>query len=55
MTARFNPDVCCVASDVEMCEIAQVSANVLKTIESDLTSGRRRREIESLIKPSLEC
>lgn len=32
------PDVCCAASNGEMCEITQVCANVLKTIEFDLTN-----------------
>lgn len=35
-----TPDVCSNASDVEMCEITQRCANVLKTIDSDLTDSR---------------
>lgn len=35
------PDVCCGASNVEMCEIAQAYANVLATIGFDLTQPAR--------------
>lgn len=47
------PDVCCAASNGEMCEITQVCANVLKTIDFDLTQTLKAMAMKKKMKKNV--